>query len=101
MPNNNDPALCKNHDGNKTGYITINNVASGKPMKNEVSHLLCDYCVNEINMQQPVDQRYHPGGYQGYCYRCGQWGHMARNCGENTNIVSDTITHDRGVAHTV
>ena len=28
-------------------------------MKNEVSHLLCDYCVNEINMQQPVDQRYH------------------------------------------
>ena len=33
------------------------------------------------------------GGYQGYCYRCGQWGHMARNCGDSTNVVSDTTQH--------
>ena len=51
-------------------------------------------------MQQPVDQRYLPGGYQGYCYRCGEWGHMARNCSENTNITSDTVHHDREISHT-
>ena len=50
-------------------------------------------------MQQPVDQRYPPGGYQGYCYRCGQWGHMARNCGENTNIASDIVHCDREISH--
>ena len=70
--NNNDAVLHKNDDRNKASYITINNVASGKPVTNEVSHLLCDHCINEINMHQPVDQRYPPGGYQGYCYRCGQ-----------------------------
>ena len=99
--NNNDPVLHKNDDRNKTGYITINNVASGKPVNNEVSHPLCDHCINEINMHQPVGQRYPPGGHQGYCYRCGQWGHMVRNCGENTNIVNDTIPHNREIAHTV
>ena len=56
--NNNDPVLSKNDDKNNAGYITINNVASGKPVSNDVSQLLCDHCVNEINMQQPVDQRY-------------------------------------------
>ena len=74
---------------------------SSKPVNNEVSHPLCDHCINKINMHQPIDQRYPPGGYQGYCYRCGQWGHMARNCGENTNIVSNTIPHNREIAHTV
>ena len=70
--NNNDPVLCKNGDRNDTGYITINNVASGKTVNNEVLQPLCDHCINEINLHQPVDQRYPPGGYQGYCYRCGQ-----------------------------
>ena len=93
--NNNDPVLHKNDDRNKTGYITINNVASDKLVNNEVSQPLCDHCINEINMHQPIDQRYPPGGYQGYCYRCGQWGHMARNCGENTAIVSDAIPHNK------
>ena len=97
--NNNDPVLCKNDDRNNAGYITINNVASGKPLNNEVSQLLCNHCINEINMQQPVDQRYPPGGYQGYCYRCGQLGHIARNCGINTNIASDTVHHDREISH--
>ena len=80
--NNNDPVLCQSDEGNEAGYITINNVASGKPVSNEVSYLLCNHCINEVNMHQPVDQQYPPGEYQGYCYRCGQWGHMARNCGE-------------------
>ena len=98
--NNNDPVLHKNDDRNNAGYITINNVASSKPVNNEVSQLHCDHCINEINMQQPVDQRYPPGGYQGYCYRCGQWGHMAKNCGENMNIAGDTVHHDREIPHT-
>ena len=67
-------------------------------MKHHIRYVIC---INEINMHQPVDQRYPPGGYQGYCYRCGQLGHMTRNCGENMNIVGDTIPHDRDVAHTV
>ena len=66
--NNNDPVLPKNDERNNAGYITINNVASGKPVNNEVSQLLCDHCINEINIQQPVYQRYPPGGYQWYCY---------------------------------
>ena len=97
--NNNDPVLCKNDERNNAGYITINNLASGKPANNEVSQLLCNHCINEINMQQPVDQRYPPEGYQGYCYRCGQWGHMARNCSKNMSITNDTVHHDREISH--
>ena len=62
--NNNDPVLQKNDSSNNAGYITINNVASGKPVNNEVSQPLCDHCINEINTQQPVDQRYPPGGVE-------------------------------------
>ena len=40
--NNNDPVLRKNDDRNKASHITINNVASGKPVNNEASHPLCD-----------------------------------------------------------
>ena len=44
--NNNDPVLHKNDDRNSVGYITINNVASGKTVNNEVSQPLCDHCIN-------------------------------------------------------
>ena len=62
-------------------------------MQPAVSHPICDHCINEINAHQSMDQRYPPGGYQGYCYRCGQWGHMARNCGDSKKVVSDTTQH--------
>ena len=99
--NNNDPVLHKNGDRNDTGYIIINNVASDKTVNNEVSQLLCDHCINEINLHQPVDERYPPGGYQGYFYRCGQWGHMVRSSSEHTNILSDSVHHEKEIPHTV
>ena len=92
--NNNDPVLRKNEDKDKStsGYITINNIGSNDLIQPDVSHPICDHCINEINTHRSTDQRYLPGGYQGYCYRCSQWGHMARNCGDSTSVVSDTTT---------
>ena len=99
--NNNDPVLCKNGDKNDTGYITINNVASDKTVNNEVLQPLFDHCINEINLHQPVDQRYPPRGYQGFCYSCGQWGHMARSCSKHTNISNDSVHHEKEIPHAV
>ena len=41
---------------------------------------LYDHCVHEVNNMLPIHKQLQQQGFDGYCFKCGAYGHMSRHC---------------------
>ena len=41
---------------------------------------LCDHCVHEVNNMLPIHKQLQQQGFDGYCFKCGAYGHVSRHC---------------------
>ena len=53
---------------------------------------LCDHCVHEVNNMLPIHKQLQQQGFDGYCFKCGAYGHMLRHC----DTVIPKHTDDQG-----
>ena len=41
---------------------------------------LCDHCIHEVNNMLPIHKQLQQQGFDGYCFKCGAYGHVSRHC---------------------